>query len=194
MMQVLNLLLLTTLTLTLTVLFQFQPCDAFVRSQMPASPGRNANPTRFSTTAAITPFYAILATATSATQLPTPEESASALTDYMAKAHGEKLRVVAEVEKKYKDEVAELKLKLKEHESEKESATGAIKTSANSYEFPSTNKDLTEKVAKYQTFITDYIVKAQIERVKAVAAAEQKLKEKYEAIIGEMKQDLSVLD
>jgi hypothetical protein len=192
MVQVLKLLLLTTLTLTV---FQIQPCDAFVSFQMPGSPGRNANPTSFATKGAgSTPFYATVESSASTTQLPTPEESAAALTAYMANAHGEKLRAIADVEAKYKAEVAELKLKLKEYEVEKDSATGAIKTSANSYEFPSSNKDLTNKVATYQKFISDYIVKAQIERVKAVTAAEQAIKTKYEAIIESMKEEPSVLD
>jgi hypothetical protein len=188
MVQLLNLLLLTTLTLAV---FQFQPCDAFVSFQMPGSPGRNANPMSFASTKGTgsTPFYATLATSTSATKLPTPEESAAALTAYMAKAHGEKLRAIADVETKYKAEVAELKLQLKEYETEKDSATGAIKTSANSYEFPSSNKDLTNKVATYHKFISGYIVKAQIERVKAVTAMEQATKAKYEAIIDSMKQE-----
>jgi hypothetical protein len=191
MTQVLNFLLLTALTLAV---FQFQPCDAFVSFQMPGSPGRTANPTSFATKGAGTPFYATLESSASATQLPTPEESAAALTAYMANAHGEKLRAIADVETKYKAEVAELKLKLKEYEAEKDSATGAIKTSANSYEFPSSNKDLTNKVATYHKFISDYIVKAQIERVKAVTAAEQAIKTKYEAIIESMRQEPSVLD
>jgi hypothetical protein len=192
MTQVLNLLLLTALTLAE---FQFQSCDAFVSFQMPGSPGRNANPTSFAgTKGAGAPFYATLETSASATQLPTPEESAAALTAYMANAHGEKLRAIADVETKYKAEVAELKLKLKEYEAEKDSATGAIKTSANSYEFPSSNKDLTNKVTSYRKFISDYIVKAQIERVKAVTVAEQAIKTKYEAIIELMKEEPSVLD
>ena len=36
------------------------------------------------------------------TALPTPEESAQALTDYMARAHEEKLRAVAAAEATYK--------------------------------------------------------------------------------------------
>lgn len=196
MIQLLNFLLLMTLTLTLTAVFQFQPCDAFVKFQMPTSPGRNANyPTSFATTGGgSNPFCATPTTSTSAIQLPTPEESAYALTAYMAKSHEDKLRAIADVEKKYKAEVAELTLKLKEYEREKESATGAVKTSANSYEFPQTNKDLTQKVTLYQKFISDYIVKAQIERVKAVTTAERAMKTKYEEIIDQMKQDLSVLD
>jgi hypothetical protein len=191
-----QLLLMTTLTLTVLSVFQFQPCDAFVISPKGASTTSSSNKIH-----SVLPFFATAATpedsassAPSTSQLPTPEESASALTDYMAKAHGEKLRAIADVEKKYKAEVAELTLKLKEHEQEKESATGAVKTSANSFEFPSTNKDLTEKVGNYQKFITDYIVKAQIERVKAVSTAEQALKTKYEAIIEEMKKEPSVLE
>jgi hypothetical protein len=187
-----QLLLLTTLTLTVLSVFQFQPCDAFVVR----SPTGAVITTPSNKIHSVLPFYATAATPedSASAQLPTPEESANALTDYMAKAHGEKLRAIADVETKYKAEVAELTLKLKEYESEKESATGVIKTSANSFEFPSTNKDLTERVRNYQTFIEGYIVKAQIERVKAVSAAEQALKTKFEAIIEEMKAEPSVLE
>ena len=45
---------------------------------------------------------------------------------------------------------------------------------ANSFAFPATNKDLTEKAQAYQIFISDYIVKAQEEKSKAVKAAENK--------------------
>mmetsp|Transcript_10205 Transcript_10205/g.14872 ORF Transcript_10205/g.14872 Transcript_10205/m.14872 type:complete len:89 (-) Transcript_10205:818-1084(-) len=38
-------------------------------------------------------------------KLPTPEESAQVLTDYMAKAHEDKLRAVAEAETKSKDKI-----------------------------------------------------------------------------------------
>jgi hypothetical protein len=37
--------------------------------------------------------------------LPTPEESAKVLTDYMAKAHEEKIRAMAAIEAKYKDRI-----------------------------------------------------------------------------------------
>ena len=47
---------------------------------------------------------------------------------------------------------------------------------------------MTEKVEAYQNFLSAYIIKAQEEKAKAVATAEAKLKEKYEAIIAEMKE------
>ena len=59
-------------------------------------------------------------------------------------------------------------------------------TSSNSYAFPATNKALTEKVRAYQLFLADYIIKAQAEKAKAVATAEAKMKDKYEAIISDM--------
>jgi hypothetical protein len=42
---------------------------------------------------------------------------------------------------------------------------------------------MTEKVGDYQTFLSDYIVKATLEKQKAVSSAEKKLIDKYEAII-----------
>lgn len=158
---------------------QVQQCNAFAQFFFAVNPTAS--------TASKIPVYA------GSKQLPSPEESASILTEFMAKAHEEKLRAVADVEKKYKTEIAEITQKLQEHEAEKQSSTGVIKTSANSYEFPATNKDMIEKVKAYQKFMSEYTVKAQIEKVTAVAAAEKKLKAKYEAIIAELKLEPSVL-
>lgn len=113
--------------------------------------------------------------------LPSPEESAQALTDFMAKAHEEKLRAVTEVEQKYRAEIDELKEKLELYEADATKSTAGVAASKNSYEFPATNKGLSDKVRAYHKFISEYIVNAQIEKVKAVQAAERKLKEKYEA-------------
>ena len=62
-----------------------------------------------------------------------------------------------------------------------------VKTGETSFEMPATNKMLTQKVESYQNFLAAYIVKAQNEKVKAVAAAEKQITDKYEAIIAEMK-------
>jgi hypothetical protein len=111
-------------------------------------------------------------------------ESAAALTDYMAMAHEEKIRAMERVEAKYRDRVAELEAKVAELEGPR---TGSTTTSANSYAFPATNKLLTEKVGAYREFISDYIVKASLEKQKAVKNAEAKVTTKYEAIIEGMK-------
>jgi len=117
----------------------------------------------------------------SSTTLPSPEESAQALTEFMAKAHEEKLRAVREAENKYKAEIASLKAKLEQYEG----ASPATKKgeTSNSYEFPATNKEMTAKVRAYHKFLSEYLVKSQLEKVAAVEAT----KEKYEAIIDSMK-------
>jgi len=113
-------------------------------------------------------------------------DNAAAITDFMAKAHEEKIKAMARVEDKYKGEIAELQNKIAELEALNQQTTP---TSGNSFAFPATNKDLTEKVQAYRTFISDYIVKAQAEKAKAVKAAEDKLTSKYDAIIDDLKSD-----
>ena len=63
----------------------------------------------------------------------------------------------------------------------------SIEDRTRSYEFPATNKALSEKVGAYQRFLSEYIVQAQIDKIRAVADAEKKLKEHYEAIIEDLK-------
>lgn len=112
----------------------------------------------------------------------------------MAKAHEEKLRAVNEVENKYKKEIEDLKQKVEQLSSSSSSSSAAAttaaasKTSSNSYEFPATNKEMSAKVRAYQQFLSDYVIKSQLEKSKAVAAAEQKVKDRYEAIIQGMKE------
>jgi hypothetical protein len=110
-------------------------------------------------------------------------KEAAAITDFMAKAHEEKIQAMGRVEAKYKDQIAELKAKVQELEGPS-TAHGA--TSANSYAFPATNKSLTEKVQAYRTFISKYIINAQAEKQKAVKESEAKASAKYEAIIEAM--------
>jgi hypothetical protein len=57
-----------------------------------------------------------------------------------------------------------------------------------SFEMPATNKQLAKKVAAYQCFLSDYLVKSQIEKLKAVRMAEKKLVDYYQAIIAEIMQ------
>jgi hypothetical protein len=102
----------------------------------------------------------------------------------MAKAHEEKVKAMARVEDKYRGQITELEDKIAELEVLSKQTTP---TSGNSFAFPATNKDLTDKVQSYRTFISDYIVKAQDEKATAVKAAEAKLTAKYEAIIDGLK-------
>mmetsp|Transcript_10908 Transcript_10908/g.22401 ORF Transcript_10908/g.22401 Transcript_10908/m.22401 type:complete len:278 (-) Transcript_10908:67-900(-) len=123
------------------------------------------------------------------TKLPTPEESADALRDYMVKS--------AEVRKKYEDDIKALK---KEIDSLKASSTVAPPTSGDasttsaitapgdlpSSSFPSTNRDLQKKLADYQAFLSSYIVNSQEEKRRAVKDAEDKIRAFYEAKMTEI--------
>mmetsp|Transcript_4223 Transcript_4223/g.5540 ORF Transcript_4223/g.5540 Transcript_4223/m.5540 type:complete len:182 (-) Transcript_4223:179-724(-) len=124
------------------------------------------------------------------------EEASAALTDYMAKAHEEKLRAMADVEAKFKDRIVELEEKVAELEvSNSSSDSNSIEEGNNgsgalpnvsqrgSYLFPATNKDFTEKVEAYRKFISHYIVSAQKEKLRAVKESEDKLKAHYEGVI-----------
>jgi hypothetical protein len=101
------------------------------------------------------------------------DEIAARMTEYLSKAHEDKIRAIADVEAKYKTKIEELEAKIKDLES-------ASQSSENTYTFPATNKDLTEKIRSYQAFISGYIVRAQQDKLLAVRAAEEKLKAKYE--------------
>lgn len=109
------------------------------------------------------------------------KDEAAALTDFMAKAHEEKIRAMERVEAKYKDRVAELEAKVAELEGP--STAMSDPSSSNSFAFPVTNKLLTEKIQSYQTFISNYIVKASLEKQKAVKDAEAKVAAKYESLL-----------
>jgi hypothetical protein len=113
-------------------------------------------------------------------QAPSAADSAAAMTEFMAKAHEEKVKAMGRVEDKYRWQITDLEEKIAELEVLSKQTTP---TSGNSFAFPATNKDLTNKVHSYRTFISDYIVKAQNEKATAVKAAEAKLTAKYEAII-----------
>jgi len=75
-----------------------------------------------------------------------------------------------------------------------ETKTTAVTETTKSYEFPATNKALAEKVGAYQTFISEYIVQAQIDKARAVAEAEKKTKEHYEALIQNLKLEQAKTD
>ena len=114
------------------------------------------------------------------------EEDASAMTEFMARAHEEKLRALDRAEAKYQDRIAELEAQVEELQGPN---TGSEATSSNSYAFPATNKLLSEKVAAYRELLSNYFVKSQDEKMKAVQDAEQKQAAKYEAIIAELKKE-----
>jgi hypothetical protein len=45
---------------------------------------------------------------------------------------------------------------------------------------------MSEKIRAYQRFVSDYVVKSQQEKVRAVAEAEEKVKARYESIISDL--------
>ena len=117
---------------------------------------------------------------------PSAADNAAAMTEFMAKAHEEKVKAMGRVEDKYRGQISDLEEKISELEVLSKQTTP---TSGNSFAFPATNKDLTDKVQSYRTFISDYIVKAQEEKATAVKATETKLTAKYEAIIDGLKKE-----
>jgi len=103
--------------------------------------------------------------------LPTPEESAKALTAYMAKAHEEKIKALRNLEEKKNGEIAALK-------SQVDNSSTAIVQSA---PVMGDIEVLSNKLVSYQKFMSGYIVKAQEEKARAVKEAEIAVAKKYEA-------------
>lgn len=115
--------------------------------------------------------------------LPTSEESAQALTDYMAKAHEEKLNCLKELEQKKDAELQALKKELEELK--KSRGSSSIELAASSAPptpvVSGSKEELAAKLVAYQRFMSDYIVKAAEQKLKAVREAEIATSKKYEA-------------
>jgi len=109
--------------------------------------------------------------------LPTAEESAQALTDYMAKSHEEKLKAVKVAEEKSKTEIESLKDKIEELESIP-SSSAIVNTPPAAV--AGSVEEMSEKLIAYQKFMATYIVNAQEEKIKAIKAAEAAVSKKYE--------------
>jgi len=121
----------------------------------------------------------------------TPEEErAAALSEYLAKAHEEKLRAVREVEEKKSEEIQTLKQQVEELKSSGASGgalttaaapAGAVTTTPANLDLNEMTKEqLINKVFQYQEFMQDYIVKSQEQKVNAVAAAQKDVNLKWE--------------
>jgi len=108
--------------------------------------------------------------------LPSPEESAQALSDYMAKAHSEKLKALKEVEEKKNSEIEALK---KEVASLK--GSGATTTTSPATTTEGTTEEMKEKLISYQRFMAKYIVEAQEQKLQAVEEAKSAVVQQYEA-------------
>jgi cell division septum initiation protein DivIVA len=137
----------------------------------------------------------LLATSTGAFLLPAQHHQRllgvrhDALTEFMDWVHEERTQAVAETELKYKAQIDELQKRVAEYENgyfmdeKKNDSVPRIVAPTNSFQPPATNKGLTEKVDSYRNFLSEYIVKTQIEKVNAVAIAEQRIRDEYEAIL-----------
>ena len=104
--------------------------------------------------------------------VPTPEESAQALTSYMAKAHEAKIEALKDLENKKNAEIKALK------ESVGSAPVAAPAASASASD--ESVEELTQKLLSYQKFMADYIVKAQEDKARAVAETQTAISKKYE--------------
>jgi hypothetical protein len=86
-------------------------------------------------------------------EIPSTGINAAALTDFMAKAHEEKITAMGRIEAKYKQKIAEMEEKMAEMEL-LASQTTPNPGIPNSFAFPATNKSLSEKVAAYRKFVS----------------------------------------
>jgi len=104
---------------------------------------------------------------------------AEAFTQYMAKSHEDKLRAVKAVEDKKNAEIEDLKRQIEE----KKSGTTTTTTSSSIVPANGSNGSMeviSAKLTAYQTFMSQYIVKAQDEKFNAIRAAEATISKKYE--------------
>lgn len=108
------------------------------------------------------------------------------LTNYMAKAHEEKLRAVKVVEQKKDAQIQTLKVEVNALKAQvpKESAVVLSSQPATGMDLSSmTTEELRAKLVQYQSFMAKYIVQAQQQKLRAVQAAELATAAKYEAKI-----------
>ena len=136
------------------------------------------------TSAAFTPGTGNTRTSTSRSSssalnaIPTPEESAKALTAYMVRSHEEKIKALKTLEEKKNAEIASLRAQMGDRNTSIVPAAGAAAATAGA---PSGDVQiLSEKLVKYQIFMAEYIIKAQEEKAKAVKEAEVAVAKKYE--------------
>mmetsp|Transcript_4825 Transcript_4825/g.7064 ORF Transcript_4825/g.7064 Transcript_4825/m.7064 type:complete len:343 (-) Transcript_4825:105-1133(-) len=114
-------------------------------------------------------------TSTSLNAIPTPEESAKALTEYMTKSHQEKLKALKTMEDQKNAEIKALK--------EKNGSVGSEIVQASNAPAPATGsvEEITKKLEAYQKFMANYIVDASEDKARAVKEAEIAVANKYKA-------------
>ena len=114
------------------------------------------------------------------------------MSDYLAKAHEEKLRAIQEVERKKQAEIQALKDEidqLKKTASSGGAASAALVMTATPEQAQAlggedllalSKEDLISRIAQYRSFMGKYVVQAQEQKVQAVRAAENSLKQRFE--------------
>mmetsp|Transcript_61982 Transcript_61982/g.72490 ORF Transcript_61982/g.72490 Transcript_61982/m.72490 type:complete len:333 (+) Transcript_61982:136-1134(+) len=109
---------------------------------------------------------------------PIESERAQAMSEYLVKSHEEKLKAVKEAEEKKENEIQGLRDEIETLKtSQKDTAvlqhTGIVPAEGSV-------EDLTTKLAAYQKFMADYVVRAQEQKLLSVKNAEAAIKKKYE--------------
>eukprot|EP00547_Thalassionema_nitzschioides_P002374 CAMPEP_0194198924 /NCGR_PEP_ID=MMETSP0156-20130528/129_1 /TAXON_ID=33649 /ORGANISM="Thalassionema nitzschioides, Strain L26-B" /LENGTH=305 /DNA_ID=CAMNT_0038923753 /DNA_START=30 /DNA_END=947 /DNA_ORIENTATION=+ len=112
--------------------------------------------------------------------IPSAEESAKALSDYMAKSHEEKLKAVKTVEKQKESEIQALKAEIEAIKSNGALSTTEKPASSASGTIGSV-EELNKQLTVYKDFVAKYIIEAHDAKVKAVREAEAAIAAKYEA-------------
>lgn len=112
---------------------------------------------------------------TSLNAIPSPEESAKALTEYMAKSHQEKLKALKTMEDQKNAEIKALKEKIES------GGSGIVQASSAPTPATGSVEEITKKLEAYQKFMANYIVKASEDKARAVKEAEIAVANKYKA-------------
>jgi len=111
------------------------------------------------------------------------DASAQALSNYMAKSHEEKLKAVKDVEEKKNSEIALLKAEIEQFKTSSALATTTPAAPPPPPAAPlatTTSSEAEAKLASYQSFMTEYIVNAQTQKLLAVKEAELKAEKKFQ--------------
>jgi hypothetical protein len=118
---------------------------------------------------------------------PSDEERAAALSNYMAKAHEEKLKAIHAAEAKKEAEIQDLKAQVKALQESKPAgspASALTMTTTTGDMMDLSKEQLVNKIYQYQTFMKTYVVNAGEEKYRAVKAAEQSAQQKYKLLLG----------
>ncbi|CAJ1953398.1 unnamed protein product [Cylindrotheca closterium] len=104
----------------------------------------------------------------------------SAITEYMVKAHEDKLKAVQQIETQKNEEIKALRAELSAAQQQASSSSSAITPAISGHIADMSKEELVQKLVAYQQFMSKYIVEAQQNKAKAVLAAENAMKQKYE--------------